>query len=161
MNGDSTSTIARSCRFVTADDKIFTAQRYVCNGNHRDKLSKNIPGWTAIMKLFLMTACRWRVPMKAYRKLEFGCGGWYTLWPVSVCPSACPAQVGVLSKRLIKSSWFWHGSFLPPTIRCVMRKFGISKNKGTSLSQTPYLENFATGYRSSKCVINLTRQGWR
>ena len=37
---------------------------------------------------------------------------------------ACLSQVGVLSKRMNESSWFWHGSFLPPILHCVNRKFG-------------------------------------
>jgi len=52
--------------------------------------------------------------------------------PVSVCPSVCPSQVGVLSKRLNESSWFWNVSFLPPVLQCVKRKFGHLRNKGTS-----------------------------
>jgi len=51
----------------------------------------------------------------------------------SVCVCVCLAQVGVLSKRMNESSWFWHGSFLPPVLHCVKRNLGISKNKGTSI----------------------------
>jgi len=53
--------------------------------------------------------------------------------PVSVPPSVCPSQVGVLSKRLNESSWFWRVSFLPPVLHCVKRKFGYLQKKGSSL----------------------------
>ena len=43
---------------------------------------------------------------------------------MTLCLSDYLSQVGVLSKRLYESSWFWHGSFLPPRLRCVKRKFG-------------------------------------
>ena len=43
---------------------------------------------------------------------------------VSIC--FCFSPVGVLSKRLNESSWFWHGSF----IRCVTRKFGYLRKLG-------------------------------
>jgi len=49
---------------------------------------------------------------------------------VSVC--LCLSQLGVLSKRLNKSSWFCHGSFLPPILHCANRKFGYLQ-KDTSL----------------------------
>jgi len=43
--------------------------------------------------------------------------------PVSVC--VCLSQIGVLSKRLNESCWFfWHGSFILPILQCVKRKFG-------------------------------------
>jgi len=42
----------------------------------------------------------------------------------SVCPSVRPSQIGVLSKRLYESSWFWHGSFLPPVLHSLIRKCG-------------------------------------
>jgi len=45
---------------------------------------------------------------------------------MALCPTVCLclSQVGVLSKRLNESSWFyWHGSFLPPILHCVNRKF--------------------------------------
>jgi len=35
----------------------------------------------------------------------------------------CLSQVGVLSKRLNESGWFWHGSFIPPIVHCIVRKF--------------------------------------
>jgi len=49
------------------------------------------------------------------------------LW-LSVCVRL--SQVGVLSKRLNESSWFWHVSFLPPVLQC---EFGFLQNKATSL----------------------------
>ena len=30
-----------------------------------------------------------------------------------VCPSLCPSQAGIVSKRLDESSWFWHGCTYP------------------------------------------------
>ena len=63
---------------------------------------------------------------------------------LSVCVSVCLSQVGVLTKRMNESSWFWEGNFLPPILHCVLRKFGYLQNKDTSptgtLSQTPDLE---------------------
>ena len=43
---------------------------------------------------------------------------------VCLCPSVsvCLSQVGVLSKRLNESSWFWHGSFLPSILDCVKNR---------------------------------------
>ena len=66
--------------------------------------------------------------------------------------SVHPSLTGIVSKRLDESSWFWHGGFLPPITRCVIRKYTRSPNIwvlpfGTSF-QTPDLENFATASRS-------------
>ena len=47
--------------------------------------------------------------------------------------SVCPSQVGILSKRLGESSWFWHGGFLPLIPHSDLRKFGCLQNYGTSL----------------------------
>ena len=45
---------------------------------------------------------------------------------MGLCPfvSVRLSQVGVLSKRLNESSWFWHVSILPSVLHCVKRKFG-------------------------------------
>jgi len=40
---------------------------------------------------------------------------------------ACVLQVGVLSKRIKESSWFWHGGFLQPVLHCFERKSGHLK----------------------------------
>jgi len=40
----------------------------------------------------------------------------YQLWPC-VCLSVCLSQVGVLSKLMYGSSWFWHGGILRPILR--------------------------------------------
>ena len=57
--------------------------------------------------------------------------------------------VGVLSKRMDESSWFWHGGFLPP----IVRKFGYLQKSGHfPLELFPKLrtfKNFATASRSS------------
>ena len=79
--------------------------------------------------------------------------------PVSVRPSVCPSRVGVLSKQLNESSWFWHVSFLPSVLHHVKRQFGYLQNKGTFLSNfvlNSDLENFATAYRSSKPCYQLS-----
>ena len=50
----------------------------------------------------------------------------YSYGTASVCLSAslCLSQVGVLSKRLKKASWFfWLASFLPPVVQCIVMKF--------------------------------------
>ena len=39
-----------------------------------------------------------------------------------LCRSVRPSQVGIRSKRLDESSWFWHGGFFPLVLHCVMRK---------------------------------------
>jgi len=83
--------------------------------------------------------------------------------PVSVCVclSVCLSQVGVLSKGLNESSWFWRGCFLPSILHCVKRKFGYLQNKGTSLwnivPNCGLRENFSSVYRSSKRVIDFAR----
>ena len=81
---------------------------------------------------------------------------------VSVC--VCLSQVGVLLKRINKSGWFWHGSFLRPILHCIIRKFGYLRKirvtpSGTLLT-TPDFENFATIGRSSKRVTNLAQERW-
>ena len=80
--------------------------------------------------------------------------------PVSV--SLCMPQVGVLSKRINESGWFfWHGSFLP-TLSCkeIQVPSKIKVLPSGTLLQTLDLENFATAYRSSKRVVNLARERW-
>jgi len=49
---------------------------------------------------------------------------------VCLCLYLCLLQIGVLSKRLNESSWFWHGIFLPPILHCVKRKFGYLQKYG-------------------------------
>jgi len=44
----------------------------------------------------------------------------------SVCLSVCLSQVGVLSKRLNESGWFWHACFLRHTTQRVVTKCEIS-----------------------------------
>ena len=71
---------------------------------------------------------------------------------LSVRPSVRPSQAGIVSKRLDKSSFFWHGGFLPPIPHCVLKKFGNLQKlrvlpSGT-LFQTPDLDNFARANRS-------------
>ena len=74
------------------------------------------------------------------------------------------SQVGVLSKWLNESSWFWHGIFFPSILHCVKRKFWylhslkIKVLYSGTLSQTLVLENFASACRSSKHVIDLDQQ---
>jgi len=40
------------------------------------------------------------------------------------CLSVRLSQAGIVSKRMDKSSWFWHGGFFPLIPHCVIRKFG-------------------------------------
>ena len=42
-----------------------------------------------------------------------------------MCPSVRLSHAGILSKRMNGSSGFRHGGFLPPVLRCVIRKSGI------------------------------------
>ena len=78
--------------------------------------------------------------------------------PVSVCRKSEIYQNGWTNR-----ADFWHGSFLPPILYCVIRispKIRILPS--WTLSQTPDLpENSASACRSSKRVINLARQGGR
>ena len=65
---------------------------------------------------------------------------------MSLCPSLCLSQVGVLSKRMNESSWFlvWQ---LPSTYTMLKGNSGISKIRvlpSGNLSLTPDLENFAS-----------------
>ena len=54
-----------------------------------------------------------------------------SLWPcVCACLSVCPSQVGVQSKRMDASSWFWPGGFFRPILRCVVRKFRYPNKHG-------------------------------
>jgi len=78
--------------------------------------------------------------------------------PVSVCLSGTVhlSQVGVLSKRMNESSWFWQGSFLWPLLYSVIGHSNNSQNKGTSPNYGWLdLENFATADRSC-CQQNLS-----
>ena len=79
---------------------------------------------------------------------------------LSVC--LCLLQVGVLSKRLNESRWFWARE-LPSTrpTHCYKEIQVIPKMRvlpSGTLFQTLDLENFATAYRSSKRVINFARE---
>jgi len=81
---------------------------------------------------------------------------------LSVNPSVCLLQLGVLSKRMDESCWFlaWELPSTHPTL-CSKEIQGPSKIRvlppGTLL-QTLDLENFATAYPSSKRVINIARE---
>ena len=81
------------------------------------------------------------------------------------CVCLCLSQVGILSKRLNESDWFWHGLFFPPIQHCckeiqVPKKIKVLLSE--TLLQTLDLEkNFATAYRSLKRVINLARERWK
>ena len=54
---------------------------------------------------------------------------------LGLCPSVCPSQVGVLSKRLKESSWFLACELASfhPSFTVLKGNSVISKNKGTSL----------------------------
>jgi len=70
---------------------------------------------------------------------------------LGVCPSVYLPQAGIVSKRLHRSSWFWHGGFFPPILHCVIRKFGQS---GTSKIHDTSLWNFVAN--CVDCVVNTT-----
>jgi len=76
-----------------------------------------------------------------------------------LCLSVCLPQVGILSKWMDGSSWFWHIWLLStyPTLCCkkVQVSTKITVLPFGTLSKTPDLENFASAYRSSKRVIDL------
>jgi len=61
---------------------------------------------------------------------------------MTMCPSVCLLQVGILSKQLKESSWLWHGSFLSPAAHRVERKFWYNRNFFIANS------GFATVYRA-------------
>ena len=77
----------------------------------------------------------------------------YAMVSVSVqCPSVCHKPV------LYQNNWtnragFWHGGFLSPIPRCVIRKFGHLQKFGyfppETSPQTPALENFTTASQST------------
>ena len=52
---------------------------------------------------------------------------------VSVYLSVCLSQVGVLSKRVDGSSWFWRGGFFDQSYAVFLKNSCIYKNKGTFL----------------------------
>ena len=75
--------------------------------------------------------------------------------PVSAC--LCLSQVGVLSKRLNESGWFWHESFLRPMCcKEIQVTLNVRVLPSGTLLQALGLENFATAYRSSKRAIGLS-----
>jgi len=47
-----------------------------------------------------------------------------------MCPSVCPSQAGIVSKRLDESSQVLPWGFFPPIPHCVIRKFGYSHKLG-------------------------------
>jgi len=78
-------------------------------------------------------------------------------WPVSVCLS----HVGVLSKRLGESSLFEHGTFLPPILHCVLKKFGY-----LSIQYLPWNFVINSGFRkfrhgtpivATRCQLSSTK----
>ena len=76
---------------------------------------------------------------------------------LSVRPSVCLSQAGIVSKRLDESScFFWHGGFHPLISHCVIRKFRYLQNRllpSVTLSQASYFINFATASRP-RCQQN-------
>jgi len=60
---------------------------------------------------------------------------------VSVCASICVclSQVGVLSKRLRRSSWFCHGGFLPPILPLYDTEIRVHPKIRLSLELCPKL----------------------
>ena len=82
--------------------------------------------------------------------------------PLSVC--LCLSLIGVLSKRLNESGWFLALELLS-TYPALRYKEIQVPSKITVLPSGPVLqaldlENFATAYRSLKCVIDLARERW-
>jgi len=82
--------------------------------------------------------------------------------PVSVC--VCLSQVGVLPKRMNESGWLLAWELYSTYLTECYKEIHVPSKIGVRLSgillQTLDLENFATAYRSSKCVINLARERW-
>jgi len=82
--------------------------------------------------------------------------------PVSVC--LCLSQVGVPSKQVNESTWFWHGSFFPPIVHWVKTKFVyLQRQRYFPLEICPKLwtsKNFASAHGASKCVIDLAEERW-
>jgi len=70
---------------------------------------------------------------------------------LSVCPSVCLSQAGIVSKRLDESRWFLAWKFFPP-ISLWYKEMWVSPKITVlpcgTLSQTLDLENFATASRS-------------
>lgn len=83
---------------------------------------------------------------------------------VIVCPSVRPSHAGILSKRMNGSSGFRHGGFLPPVLRCVIRKSGIFSKAVNLLGllklSVKKVENRSTfskviRHRIAACVFNV------
>ena len=52
---------------------------------------------------------------------------------MGLCLSVCHKSVFYRNGWTNRAACFWHVNFLPPVLHCVKRKFGIFRNKGTSL----------------------------
>jgi len=85
-------------------------------------------------------------------------------YAVIVCPSVRPSHAGILSKRMNGSSGFRHGGFLPPVLRCVIRKSGIFSKAVNLLGllklSVKKVENRSTfskviRHRIAACVFNV------
>jgi len=84
-------------------------------------------------------------------------------WVVGIIygPVSVSSQYSVETAERIELV-FWHGSFLPPILHCVKRKFGdLQEVRVLSCGKNSDLENFASAYQSLKCVIDLAQQGGR
>ena len=81
---------------------------------------------------------------------------------LSVCLCMCLPQVSVLSKQLNESRWFLAWELLIPHIlHCIKKNSGIFKNRDTPLWNfvpNSELGKFCSAYRSSKRVINSSRE---
>ena len=82
---------------------------------------------------------------------------YYSYGQVSVCLCrSVTSRIQVTSLIWLKrSSWFWHGGFLPPVLHCVTRKFGYLQNNGTSLWN--FVPNYGLRkFRHGKSIALLT-----
>jgi len=86
------------------------------------------------------------------------------VWVLAMALCLCLSQVSVLLKQLNKSGCFlaWELLTTYPTLFCkeIELPLKIRVLPSGTLLQTLDLENLATTYRSSKCVINLARERW-
>ena len=91
---------------------------------------------------------------------------WALAMPLCLCLSVCLclSQVGVLSKRLNESGWFWARELLSTYSTLCFKEIQIPSNVSVlpsgTVHQTLDLENLATAYQSSKRFINLARERW-
>ena len=121
--------------------------RNICTGHTRYsvKSSLSVCDWRCLV------LCCWQAPLNVdlTTNVQFECGFGYrwlhwlnftarryasAVYAVVVCLSVLHKPV-LYENGSTKGADFWHSSFLPPILHCVIRKFGYLQKSGTSLSK--------------------------